>query len=136
MQAVFSCSYGFCCLSKCPTVPVEVLHKRRSNLELVMPSSDVFRLLLVAEGEFCKHENLITGSKKILNYVHWSTAALTKQLPLPKCNNLAQKLVKAFALLSLRVALKQKNEEWKKEALKQMKCGSRSMAMRAAVATV
>ncbi|KAG0445121.1 hypothetical protein HPB47_020174 [Ixodes persulcatus] len=57
-----------------------------SNQELVMPSFDVFGLLLVAEGEFHKHEDLITGSKKTLNDVHWSTAALTKQLPLSKCN--------------------------------------------------
>lgn len=101
-----------------------------------MPSPDVFVLLLVAEGEFRKHEDLIITSKKTLDDVHQSTAALTKQLPLPKCHNLAQKLVEAFVLLRLRFTLKQNNEEWKKEALRQTKCGSRSVAMRAAVARV
>ncbi|KAG0434403.1 hypothetical protein HPB47_019133, partial [Ixodes persulcatus] len=67
-----------------------------SNQELVMPSPDVFGLLLVAEGEFRKHEDLIIASKKTLDDVHQSTAALTKQLPLPKCHSLAQKLVEAF----------------------------------------
>ncbi|KAG0437037.1 hypothetical protein HPB47_017636 [Ixodes persulcatus] len=81
-----------------------------SNQELAMPSPDVFGLLLVAEGEFRKHEDLIIASKKTLDDVHQSTAALTKQLPLPKCHNLAQKLVEAFVLLRLRVTLKQKNK--------------------------
>lgn len=104
--------------------------------ELVMPSPDVVGLLFVAEGEFRKHEDLVIASKKTLSDVLQSTAALTKQLTLPKCHNLAQKLVEAFLLLRLRVTLQQKNEQWKKEALKQVRCSSRSMAMRAAVANV
>lgn len=100
---------------------------------LVKPANSVFSLVLAAEGEFRKYENLIVQSKKTLEDVHRATAELTKQIPFPPCHELAKKLLDTFFLFRIRIALRQKNEEFQKEAEKTSKCGSRSMGMRAAV---
>lgn len=109
----------------------------KENIRLVVPSTSVMLLLEQAEAYFRRNEQQLLSNSVCLDSLRTHIlGSLSFSNCFPECHDVQTKLVRVFLKTRLCIFLKKENSERLKKMKANLKCGSRSVGMRAAATNV